>query len=753
MTPAKPVEEALLENEMRLSILSDSLPDSYLYEYTYQHGKPRFLYLSSGVERLHGLKMDDVLKDAWLLLGQVEPEQLPAYHEAEAVSQRDMMDFSMDLHIKRPGNDWRWIRASSHPRKSEKGQVVWYGIVTDITDRYLFEVEINKLAQAVEQNPTGMLITDLNGVPSFTNQAYTRITGYQFAEVYGKKPRELLSTEITDPEFDKVKACLASGKPWSGVLQNRHKDGRLYWEQINISPVYDDAGKVANYLYIYTDITERKKAEEELRRYKDHLEEQVQQRTSELVLARDAAEAANRAKSVFLANMSHELRTPLNAILGFSNIMRKDRSASEAQLQSLNIINRSGEHLLKLINDVLEMAKIEAGRVQLENESFDLGNMVRDVTDMMQIRAQEKGLQLSLDQSSGFPRYIKGDEARLRQVLINLIGNAVKFTKEGEVVLRLGVKDNAVSHLLIEVEDTGTGISPEDQKLIFDPFVQVGEYAVNQGSGLGLTITRQFIELMGGSLSVNSALGKGSLFLIELPLKVANMQEIAKLECLAKGDVICLAADQPAYRILIVDDQLENRLLLIKLMDTICFPVKTAGNGLEAIEQFQAWQPDLIFMDSRMPIMDGIEATRQIRGMPGGKDVKIVAVTASAFVEQRNELLLAGMDDFIRKPYRFNDIYECLSRLLGVQYVFESMPAETDSMVPILTSDMLAVLSSELRSELKDALESLHSDRIEAAMAQVEPLDVKLHKTLQYFVANFDYPGILSALLSNEMKT
>ncbi|MDO9142483.1 MAG: ATP-binding protein, partial [Methylobacter sp.] len=705
----KQTEQTLRDNEMRLRTLADNLPDSYLYEFTYQDGKPHFIYLSSGVKKLHGIKAEEALQDASLLFKQIDPDLLPAYLEAEQVSQRDMTDFSMDLQFQCSPREWRWIRMHSHPRKHDNGQIIWDGIATDITDHHLFQVEINRLAQAIEQNPIGILITDTQGVPCFTNQAYTHITGYQFADIYAKPLRELMPTEMTDTEFDQLNASLAIGKPWAGILRNRHKKGQCYWEQLNVSPVYDDTGVASHYLYLCADITENKNAEEELRRYKNHLEEQIQERTTELVLARDAAEAANRAKSVFLANMSHELRTPLNAILGFSNLMRKDDSISETQLINLNIINRSGEHLLTLINEVLEMAKIEAGRVQLENQAFDLGGMMRDVIDMMQIRAQEKGLRLILDQSSEFPRYIEGDEARLRQVLINLVGNAVKFTKQGGITLRLGVRKNATAHLLIEVEDTGTGIAVEDQALIFEPFIQVGKYGVNQGSGLGLAITRQFVHLMGGILSVNSTLGKGSSFLVDVPLVVANPADIANSDDITKGNVVGLAANQPTYRILIVDDQLENQLLLSKLMEIINFPIKTADNGAQAIELFQSWQPQLIFMDSRMPVMGGIEASRRIRQLPGGKDVKIVAVTASIFMEQRDELLKAGMDDFIRKPYRFNDIYDSLSRLLGVQYAIESMPDEIVDEGPVLTSPLLGVLPLALRIELREALESLDS--------------------------------------------
>lgn len=497
-------------------------------------------------------------------------------------------------------------------------------------------------------------------------------------------------------------------------------------------------------LLALADITERAQGEEAMRRYKDELEETVHRRTAELRLARDAAEAANKAKSVFLANMSHELRTPLNAILGFSSLMRRDAELSEGQRENLEIINRSGEHLLALINDVLEIAKIEAGKLQLEAVPLDLGHLVRDVYDMMQLRARQKGLQLLLDMASDFPRFIRGDEARLRQILVNLVGNAVKFTEHGAVTLRLGTRENDHLHLVIEIEDTGPGIRPEDQRRLFKPFVQI-EGGEQPGTGLGLAITRQFVELMGGSISVDSAEGQGALFRVELPVELAGAANVARQDKESAGEIVGLAPGQPCYRVLIVEDQRENRVLLNRLMTAVGMDVREAENGEECLRVFEEWRPDLIWMDRRMPVMDGEEAARHLRRLPGGDKVKIVAVTASAFKEEQQAMFDAGMDDFVRKPYRFGEIYDCMARQLGVRYRYG------DHAQPVLQETQLAPTAfasvpDRLRTDLMNALESLDSRRIERSIEGVARYDPPLALILKGFAEGFDYPAILRAL-------
>jgi PAS domain S-box-containing protein len=533
-------------------------------------------------------------------------------------------------------------------------------------------------------------------------------------------------------------------EPYNIVHRLLMKDGGIKHVNEQCETIYDVTEKPLRSIGTMQDITEQKQREDELKRYRDHLEEEVRQRTEELRLARDAAEAANKSKSVFLANMSHELRTPLNAILGFSQLMQHASDLNTSQRETLDIINNSGEHLLRLINDVLEIAKIEAGKLQLEVATFDLHALVHEVTDMMQLRAQQKGLQLSLIQSQAFPHYIKGDEARLRQILINLISNAVKFTENGSITIRLGVKENALHHLLLEVEDTGQGISEQDQQRLFQPFVQLPDGKMQVGTGLGLSIVQQFVNLMGGVIAVESTPGKGSIFRVELPLEAAVEAEVVVLNSENYSQVTGLAPGQLTYRILIVEDQRENRLLLASLMSHLGLEVKEAANGEECLRIFEQWRPDLIWMDWRMPVLDGMETTRRIRQLPGGDKVKIVAVTASAFKEQSEEILEAGMDGFLRKPYRLEELYERLAQHLGLRYSYADGIATQKA--PVMETHRMAALPKATLIELKEALESLEINAIATAIRQVENHDAELAKALSKSAENFDYQIILNAL-------
>jgi len=499
-------------------------------------------------------------------------------------------------------------------------------------------------------------------------------------------------------------------------------------------------------------LAQSRSAQEELRQYKEHLEQVVDQRTAELVVARDQALAASRAKSAFLANMSHELRTPLNAILGFSNLLR-DRGASDQQRHDLDIINRSGEHLLGLINDVLDVAKVEAGHSKLEAMPCDLGRLIEDVKNMVEPRAMQKGLALRVERPQA-PLFVRTDPSRLRQVLINLSNNAVKFTDEGSVTLRVKANpaiDTGEVLLTFEVEDTGEGISAGDQAAIFDAFVQASSAKRHEGAGLGLTISRQIIELMGGTIQVKSTRGQGSCFRIEIKVERSQESEVSRSPNLE--GVIALAEGQPEYRVLIVEDQQENWMVLERLLKDAGFRVRVAENGAQGVKEFREWRPQFIWMDLRMPVMDGIEATRRIRACEGGREVKIAAVTASGYAGERREILAEGLDDYVRKPYRPAEIFECLARHLGVRYETSEAAGMShgESAGKLMAKDWSG-MRDELRDALREALIKLDSRLISEVIERISREDRALASVLARYADSYAYTPILQAIEDYESR-
>ena len=739
VTDQKRAEEAVARERSFLRTLIDTLPDLIWLKDT----QGVFLTCNKKFERLCGVPEQQITGK--MDYDFVSKELADSFREYDCVAienngvstNEEEVTFVSDGHRE-------LLETTKVPMRDADGNVIGVlGIGHDITERKRAGREMSLLNFAMNNVHEAAFLIDENARCLYANDEACRQLEYD--------REELLKLTISDIDPNFPAGCWPSH--WQDLKERRSlifeghhrtKSGCIIPVEISANYIeYDDTGYN---LALVRDITGRRRVEAELHRYKDQLEDTVQRRTAELLLARDAAEAANKAKSVFLANMSHELRTPLNAVLGFSSLMRREPGVTVSQREKLDIINRSGEHLLTLINDVLEMAKIEAGRLQLEKAPFDLGSLVRGVADMMRLRAQEKGLTLIVDQCSSFPRFIEGDEARLRQILINLVGNAVKFTERGGVTVRLGTRQNDRQHLIMEIEDTGIGIGPEDQERLFQPFVQLTGPGEQKGTGLGLAITRQFVELMGGSIAVESTPGKGSVFRVDLPVEIAEAAAVSASAAEAPAQEVCgLVPGQPAFRILIAEDHRDSQLLLMKLMADIGVGAKLAANGEECIALFKEWHPQLIWMDRRMPAMDGVEATRRIRQLPGGREVKIVAVTASAFKEQRQELLDAGMDDFVRKPYRIGEIYGCLAKQLNLKYVYRSAapPAEPPAK---LEPAAVAKLPAGLRASLKAALESLESERVAAAIEKVRELDAELAATMARLAGEFDYTAMLQAL-------
>ncbi len=496
----------------------------------------------------------------------------------------------------------------------------------------------------------------------------------------------------------------------------------------------------------YIDITERKKAEWELRQHRDHLEELIGERTAELLAAKERAEMANRAKSVFLANMSHELRTPLNAVLGFSRLIMNGADVTAEQMERLEIIARSGEHLLDLINNVLEISKIEAGRILLEESNLDLHQLLHEMQSLMYARAKEKDLSFSIEQSPDLPGHISVDSGKLRQVLINLIGNAIKYTRNGGVILRAcAAKREPPQRVRVrfEVADTGPGIRKEDRERIFFPFVQLGDRPpAEAGTGLGLAICKQHVELMGGEIGIAGEPGKGSVFQFEIPVAELPAEDIAAKPEHGRVTGLILIEGQPRYRILIAEDQAENRLLLHELLEPLGFELREAVNGQEAVAVCEQWRPRLIWMDIRMPVMDGLEATRRIKATEAGAAIRIIALTAHALEEERIEILAAGCDDFIRKPYRDADIYEALAKHLGVRF----QHAEEEAFVAAarkLDVQSLAALPDNSLDALEQALTRLDANAIRRAVDDIRSIDAQLADALAAVARDLQYGRIL----------
>ncbi|MEG4918001.1 PAS domain S-box protein [Microcoleus sp. B7-D4] len=506
----------------------------------------------------------------------------------------------------------------------------------------------------------------------------------------------------------------------------RRSDGVYRWMLSQLKLIRDNSGTPVEILGYLIDISDRKQAELEFHQ----------------------ANEANQAKTVFLANMSHELRTPLNSILGFTQLMSYESNLTRSLQERLEIVNRSGKHLLDLINDILDLSKIESGRMTLNPSEFDLTSLLTSIEEMFQVKVQSKVVQLIVERDPDIPQFVQSDEKKLYQVLVNLLGNAIKFTNHGSVTLRVRAtqRDKTSCHLCFEVEDTGVGISPTEIDKLFKVFVQTqAGNNLSQGTGLGLAISQKLVKLMGGQIQVKSTLNRGSTFSFEIGVQLPQSASLPPESINQR--VIGLAPGQPTYRILIVEDLEENRRLLVEILTSVGFEVREAKQGVEALSLWESWLPHLILMDLRMPIVDGYTATKYIRERPQSQETVIIALTASVLEEDREKVLRAGCNDFISKPFQQRELFDKLAKYLGVQYIYEVVEQTPQKpLVETVSVEDISMMPPQWLEQMYQAAYYLDTEVMNELILQIPESKASLSKALTDYINNFNSDRIMELI-------
>lgn len=600
----------------------------------------------------------------------------------------------------------------------------------------------------VEHAPEAIVVYDLD-LDRFidANSSAQRMLGMTRAELLAKGPFDLYSAEQPDglPLGLMVEEHLRRAMLGEHIHVERHvrrADGSVFPCEVRLVKLPMEGRRLVRSGIV--DISERKHSEQELLGYRDHLEELVQQRTAALSVAVTEAESANRAKSVFLANMSHELRTPLNSVIGFSQMMADSSSMFEEEKHNLAIINRAGHHLLTLINDILELSKIEAGRMQLQAGPVDLNGLLDEVLEMVRMRSGGQGIALRLERFN-VPPLVRLDGAKLRQVLLNLLSNALKFIEQGSVTLSLACEPAAEGQvaLAFAVRDTGSGIAEQDLERIFEPFVQADSAVAQAGTGLGLTISREFARLMGGELRVESTLGEGSIFHFDLRAPLVLRPAAAPL---APGRVARLPPAQRGRTVLLVDDDENCRKLLAGLLAPLGFVLQEATGGVQAQALLAAQRYDMVLSDWRMPDMDGLALTRWLRGQAGLAQPRLVIMTASAFEEEKQEALAAGADGFLRKPIEQEHLFAMLEQQLGLRFQRAAAEAQQAPAAAFDFSQALGLLGVAERQALLESVQALDLRRSAIVLAGVATRWPQLAAHVAAMLEQHQYQQLCAAL-------
>jgi PAS domain S-box-containing protein len=690
------------------------------------------LFISEAIEEITGYASKELINNEKRTYNSIiSPEDRKMVSDAVNKGINKKQAYSIEYRVIDKKGSIKWIGENAQIVLDQNGEVKYIdGIIMDITDRKKAEQFLKKISHAVDNSPAIVVISDAEGNIEYVNPKFTFVTGYEYDDVIGKNTSMMRSGVHNQSFYQDMWDTLTAGKEWRGEICNKTKAGALYWESASISPIRNEKSIITHYVAIKEDINHKKLAEIELEKTNIMLEE-----------ARKAAENANNAKTNFLANMSHEIRTPMNAILGFAYLFAKDEKLDNNQRNNIKNITRSGEHLLKIINEILDMSKIESGYSQLYEEKFDLNELLNDMEIMLSHQAKKLGLGFEIKKDLSGVRLIKGDEVKIRQILVNLIGNAIKFTNSGSVTIRANAKIEAESYaeINISVEDTGIGIAEEDISMIFQPFYQKFDYRSNGGTGLGLPISKKFAEMMGGDLKVKSIEGKGSLFTLSLKVPILKNENDFLLAGKNCSEGLCITEEKK--RILVVDDHDEQRQLLVDLLNRFNFEVVEAVNGEEAIMLYESNDFHAVISDIRMPKVDGLKVCRHVKSKNDGKSF-VMIVSANAFEEDRFRATEAGADYFLPKPYHPENLLKKLSNGLGISLSFE----KNDIVLKEDSSESKLPVTLEISVNILDEIEdSLNRGDIGKIMSTLDKIEMENHGNVQFLkdmADNYDYKGL-----------